>query len=598
MLSRLAVCCFVLLLCAGLLSCAGLDSGRGAGAETGWQATAGSPAVFFSYSPAQLVAQRQAAGYPNSARSRKGKDWNSALPNQSVSVSNDSAFFDPIARSGFSAAYCIYSFEFPSYIDRPELHLEWQTAPDEYFVGLVNFDRQRWDWFSSPAGADIQIPEDEARRQLEPYRDPDSGAVLTVILVPEGNSGVLTSLRLGEPGWIHTWGGPFNQPEYYDSFHDLVVDSEGNVYVSCWSDNIASTNDLIDRAVVILKYSAAGELLKQTAFDNGAFYRPQLAMSADGGLCCMAADVGFGNISIWKLDSNGELAWKHSFAFDVLHDIHSYDLECSASGDVYAVGVAEGLGGSDSGGLLIKFEPDGVLTYAKLLGPGTGFAYGISLGLALDASQVYVCGEPTLMCFDLGGELEWQYDLDQGAKQGRQVTVGSDGNIHVVAEGLSNLQLCGFTPSGSLLYCSLLPASSLDEAQDLKAIDDGLSLLCSNGWLMSFNLSGDLLKHQSLQVADYEVFLGRHWFDAEGNLYLCGGIHSEGWIRPVWSNNEVSFTASAAQAVPTAYTVEDAEGALIELDFTVTQVEGIEDQLNPGEVGDYAGWILKRERQP
>lgn len=91
---------------------------------------------------------------------RFGSQYVAAWPNQLVESDGDSLVLTP-AWSGNGlqgAAFAIYAFDSTGYIVDNRLRLEWQDTVghiSNLWVGIANFQQDRWDWFTGPTEGTI-----------------------------------------------------------------------------------------------------------------------------------------------------------------------------------------------------------------------------------------------------------------------------------------------------------------------------------------------------------------------------------------------------------------------------------------------------------
>ena len=105
----------------------------------------------------KLLPPGRRASFTPAQGHKDGADYNGALGSDNVSPAGSAAgfapAFHPASDSGLSGlAYCIYDYILPSPSTGALLSCNWGTAPADanWFIGLANFDANRWDWFAGP----------------------------------------------------------------------------------------------------------------------------------------------------------------------------------------------------------------------------------------------------------------------------------------------------------------------------------------------------------------------------------------------------------------------------------------------------------------
>lgn len=116
---------------------------------------------------------------------KSGAAFGATLPNSKATANGDYAdlapTWDAAGSHGFSdVAYATYQFNAAGYLGEPALYLGWHTPPTDYsnfYLGLANFTRNRWDWLAGPSDPSINIPQ-----LLSDYRAGD-GRIFAVVLM-------------------------------------------------------------------------------------------------------------------------------------------------------------------------------------------------------------------------------------------------------------------------------------------------------------------------------------------------------------------------------------------------------------------------------
>ncbi|MCC7477874.1 PKD domain-containing protein [bacterium] len=130
----------------------------------------------------ELAALRKSSfNYPDAWR--RGSDFSALQHSSLVSASADEAVFAPAGggQAGLSgAAYALYPFNLPQAAGAATaLSLSWGAAPDpaQLYIGLSNWDSNRWSWFHDPGGAPLSIAD------LGPYTNAQDDQAVAVLLL-------------------------------------------------------------------------------------------------------------------------------------------------------------------------------------------------------------------------------------------------------------------------------------------------------------------------------------------------------------------------------------------------------------------------------
>lgn len=86
---------------------------------------------------------------------RHGSQYVGTLPHQLIAPVGDHLSFTPDWHAGglTGAAYALYAFDSTGYSTDDKLHLTWLMPGSSYgvlWIGLANFEHNRWDWFAGP----------------------------------------------------------------------------------------------------------------------------------------------------------------------------------------------------------------------------------------------------------------------------------------------------------------------------------------------------------------------------------------------------------------------------------------------------------------
>jgi PKD repeat protein len=148
-------------------------------------------------SPAELL---KTAATADNDRWYEGNGWDSNLPSSLVTDDGlGGAILSPnwneeAPTSASNISYAIFSFTgYSDYTGQAMLFTNWQNANlGRVWIGLANFDKGHWDWYTSPSDPEIDLP------AMAPYIAPDGRAFMAVLLLGS-DPATLNWVLLGEP---------------------------------------------------------------------------------------------------------------------------------------------------------------------------------------------------------------------------------------------------------------------------------------------------------------------------------------------------------------------------------------------------------------
>ncbi len=323
----------------------------------------------------------------------------------------------------------------------------------------------------------------------------------------------IASLQIEVPGWVHTWGGAST-----DESTGVAIDIQGNIWVSGSSLSTGSGNWDIN----ILKYSPAGELLLCKTWDNGD-HDLATGIASDGtsiyisGITVLPGGTA-DDVLFLKYSTAGELLTQS--AWDSSYGAGGEAIALDSSGNAYVVGWVQ-LASNGWEALILKYNSSGVLQWAKswgrslqdmasscVSGDGQVFVAGtfdsngsighvfllrlaedgalswqkswssgandIGRGVAVDSGSVFVCGrtdgfgvtdsDALLLRYSAGGVLEWQKTWGESSYEGFSGLVASGGLVFCTGDAIhgSNrtIPLVRFNSDGSCQFGRLFESGS------------------------------------------------------------------------------------------------------------------------------------------
>jgi hypothetical protein len=286
-------------------------------------------------------------------------------------------------------------------------------------------------------------------------------------------------------GWIHTWGGSGNEV-----INGIAVDGDGNVIAA------GSTNSFGSSDVLIEKRSPDGELLWRKTWDG------------DGDDEGHAVDTdSAGNIYV------GGISWNGSAMFDTL---------------------------------LLKYAPDGTLSWTKLL---TDSSNDKLVTIAVDGSgNIYGASNdiyrPVAFKYSAGGDLLWYKGYYSVYGEIRSICIDSSGNAYLAGctdsfgAGNYDALVIKLNADGEIAWLTCWGSQDRDEAESIALDSSGnVYVTGSASGLINpeFHKDAFLLKYDSSDGAllSQQAWSG-YWdeqglaidVDGSGNVYIAGSTSS------------------------------------------------------------------------
>lgn len=402
---------------------------------------------------------------------RRGCEFLPGLPAQHAAVNADLVEFTPDWTGNGSSfanlACCTYGFVLSGYGADSQLHLDWAAAPpaDAAWIGLANWDADRWDWFACPAFGPLDLP--AADPPLAPYRTEGSDLTLLVVLCTGTQMAQLSSVRIGTIP-------PVAQLTAGDSLGVLPLDVQFDPSGSYDADGeIVKFEYDFDNDSVIDQTETIPKLVTHT-FDTAGIHNVWLTVTDN--MNATATRV---------LQLPVSTAWQTTWGQSYSDEYRA--VACGTDGSIYCVGDTSEPGDVKSDILLVKYNALGALQWVRAWGSPAGYEYGTSLAVAPDGS-VIVSGQTDgfgagdmdllLQCWTPAGELEWTRTWG-GTKFDRAGGVAAlAGAIYVsgltmsFGEGADDVMFASFDYAGNLLTDWTWGGPGSDWGQGL-AVGDG-----------------------------------------------------------------------------------------------------------------------------
>ena len=245
--------------------------------------------------------------------------------------------------------------------------------------------------------------------------------------------------------WVRRYDGPGNGSDQADA---LVLDSDGNLYVTGWSVVNGGGADYNT-----IKYAANGDTFWVRRYTGpGNFHEDgasALAVDASGNVYVTGRSVGsdtsFDYATI-KYNSFGDTLWVRRYTGPGNFFDEASALAVDDSGNVYVTGRSDGTGFFDYDYATIKYSSAGdTLWVRRYTGPGN--SDDDASALAVDASgNVYVTGRSVgsdtsfdyaTIKYNSFGDTLWvrRYNgLENGFDEASALAVDDSGNVYVTGE--------------------------------------------------------------------------------------------------------------------------------------------------------------------
>ncbi|MDZ7292061.1 MAG: SBBP repeat-containing protein [candidate division KSB1 bacterium] len=243
--------------------------------------------------------------------------------------------------------------------------------------------------------------------------------------------------------WVACYNGSGNAE---DGAIDLVVDSDGNVYVTGTSIGSNSSADYLT-----IKYNSSGIeqwVVRYNGLANANDDAVDLALDDSGNVYVTGTSVGSGtdeDYATIKYNFSGVQQWiaRYNGPNDKNYD-EVAGLAVDRSGNVYVTGTSEGLGTIEDY-TTIKYNTAGEQQWiARYNGPGD---YDVAAAIAIDeAGNVYVTGSSDSVAFNsdfatvkynAAGEQQWVARYNgpgDDSEEATAVDVDESGNVYVTGK--------------------------------------------------------------------------------------------------------------------------------------------------------------------
>jgi hypothetical protein len=262
-----------------------------------------------------------------------------------------------------------------------------------------------------------------------------------------------------------TWGGTDQ-----DEANEVAFAADGNVYVA--GTTVSADGD---RDAFLLKYGPDRELVWERTYGTPASpsgfddeFVAGLAVGSDGAVY-VTGQFGTGVLFLAKFSPAGDLLWDSTWGEN---GTIGTGATIDAAGNVYVSGLSFVINGgaNDTEALLIKFEPDGDVAWARAWG-GAGF--DAARAVAAGPDGIYITGDTNsffandafLVKFDFDGNVAWERDWGvdgiqapfTGLTTAFGIAADGTGNVYITGNASDtghrkNIVLVKFNASGTLVW--------------------------------------------------------------------------------------------------------------------------------------------------
>ncbi len=336
----------------------------------------------------------------------------------------------------------------------------------------------------------------------------------------------------------------------YDKGYDIVVDSEGNVFVAGYS--VEGVNALTENDMAIWKFDRSGTLDTDfgnggivfrdggydTAYPNGDSAKAIALDSAGGVYAAGNSFLGLVYSCTWKHTAAGDL--DNGFSGDGIEvstvgnpgGSHAWaeDLAIGIDGNIYVTGRYQNASGPDQNRddmFLVKYSPAGNIDadnfdtsgWVKQNVSGSDETSSFDCGYAIavdDDGSIFIAGntgdgasnyDMILWKYDSGGSLDLSFDDDGYVTYDNGINTASANDLVIAPDG--NIYIAGTIDNGNDIDMAVWKYNN------------------SGSPVSSFGSGGVLISNGAAGAVDGDDYGRAIVIDNDGNLYICGSSYND-----------------------------------------------------------------------
>jgi uncharacterized delta-60 repeat protein len=245
----------------------------------------------------------------------------------------------------------------------------------------------------------------------------------------------------GNAAWTQRWTSPITNYSAYA--YSIAVDNQGNVFTTGFT-----SDGFTDGEFITLKFNSSGTLQWATPYNGSTSsidYANCIVVDSDGNSYITGWSGGANNLhdmTTIKYDPDGNELWVKRYNGTANDNDYAYWLALDPSGNVYVTGQSVETG-SDNDITTIKYSPNGDEIWIRHYdGPANGYDAG--QGIAVDgAGNAYITGNHTtatgLECVTLkysaSGDLLWSAPFSGPDNDGVLISIALDDIANVYVSG-------------------------------------------------------------------------------------------------------------------------------------------------------------------
>ena len=350
-----------------------------------------------------------------------------------------------------------------------------------------------------------------------------------------------------------------------DVAYGVTTDSEGNVFVTGYTEDNLGGKSAGNDDLFLLKYDTEGTLIWKTQVGSSSYeFARDLATDAEGNIYMTGytlgdlegKNAGSYDLFIIKFDPSGKKLWTQQVGTNKTE--HAYGIATDSKGNIYTTGFTNGnLEGTNAGLsdlFVLKYAPDGKLLWTRQFGTEQ-FEY--ARGIATDADDnVFIAGYTNggldgansgnedlfVIKYNAEGERLWTTQLGTATSDvayGVATDVNGDAYIAGYTEGGlggNELFVMKFSKDGNQLWTQRLGSTKTNYARGVAtdadgnvyatgytdgALDGNTSAGDFDIFFIKYNSNGSKLASWQLGTIgpDYAYSIAT---DAEGSAYVAG----------------------------------------------------------------------------